>query len=87
MSMGWCAHRWVRCLAFDSSNEWFVTGSADRTIRVWDLASGQLKLTLTGHIEQVCSVYPSTFASLRRGGYFVCYTQYPSAALFLVQNH
>jgi pleiotropic regulator 1 len=48
-----CLRRWVRCLAFDSSNEWFVTGSADRTIKVWDLASGQLKLTLTGHIEQV----------------------------------
>jgi len=49
--------RWVRCVAFDSSNEWFVTGSADRTIKVWDLASGQLKLTLTGHIEQVRSAH------------------------------
>jgi len=43
----------VRSLAFDPANEWFVTGSADRTIRIWDLATGQLKLTLTGHIEQV----------------------------------
>lgn len=25
---------WVRCIAFDPSNEWFVTGSADRTIKV-----------------------------------------------------
>jgi pleiotropic regulator 1 len=25
---------WVRSIAFDSSNEWFVTGSADRTIKV-----------------------------------------------------
>jgi len=37
----------------DAGNEWFVTGSADRTIKIWDLASGQLRLTLTGHIEQV----------------------------------
>ena len=24
---------WVRSIAFDASNEWFVTGSADRTIK------------------------------------------------------
>lgn len=47
------AHRWVRCVAFDPSNEWFCTGSSDRTIKLWDTGSGQLKLTLTGHIEQV----------------------------------
>lgn len=44
---------WVRSIAFDPSNEWFATGSGDRTIKIWDTASGQLKLTLTGHIEQV----------------------------------
>ena len=50
---------WVRCVAFDPSNEWFVTGSADRTIKIWDLAKccagaeGGLKLTLTGHISAV----------------------------------
>ena len=42
----------MRCLAVDAGNEWFVTGSADRTIKIWDLATGQLRLTLTGHIEQ-----------------------------------
>lgn len=25
---------WVRSIAFDASNSWFVTGSADRTIKV-----------------------------------------------------
>lgn len=25
---------WVRSVAFDPSNEWFCTGSADRTIKV-----------------------------------------------------
>lgn len=44
---------WVRSVAFDPSNQWFCTGSADRTIKIWDVASGRLKLTLTGHIEQV----------------------------------
>ncbi|WVZ19994.1 hypothetical protein V8G54_007316 [Vigna mungo] len=44
---------WVRSIAIDPSNTWFCTGSADRTIKIWDLASGVLKLTLTGHIEQI----------------------------------
>jgi pleiotropic regulator 1 len=44
---------WVRSVAFDPGNEWFATGSSDRTIKLWDLASGTLKITLTGHIEQV----------------------------------
>ena len=37
---------WVRCIAMDVSNEWFATGSADRT----------LKLTLTGHSHTVRGV-------------------------------
>jgi pleiotropic regulator 1 len=45
--------RWVRSIAFDPSNEWFCTGSSDRTIKLWETGTGQLKLTLTGHIEQV----------------------------------
>ena len=45
--------RWVRSIAFDPGNEWFATGSADRTIKIWETATGTLKLTLMGHIEQV----------------------------------
>jgi len=50
---------WVRSIAFDPANEYFVTGSADRTIKVWDFAKASvasqdaLKLTLTGHINAV----------------------------------
>ena len=35
---------WVRCVAVDPSNDWFVTGSGDRTIKV------------TGH-HFVCYIY------------------------------
>lgn len=44
---------WVRSVAVEPGNMWFATGSADRTIKIWDLASGKLKLTLTGHISAV----------------------------------
>jgi pleiotropic regulator 1 len=37
----------------DPSNEWFATGAGDRIIKIWDLASGTLKLSLTGHIGTV----------------------------------
>ena len=70
----------MRSLAFDPSNEWFCTGSADRTIKIWDVATGQLKLTLTGHIEQascpplvrfghdgIASSHPCCCVSIRQG--------------------
>lgn len=50
---------WVRCIAVEPGNQWFVTGSADRTIKIWDLASGKLKLSLTGHISTVRGVIVS----------------------------
>lgn len=44
-------HGWVRCLAISPCNTYFASGSADRTIKFWDLASGELKISLTGHIN------------------------------------
>ncbi|XP_043289636.1 pleiotropic regulator 1 [Venturia canescens] len=44
---------WVRCCAVEPGNEWFATGSADRVIKIWDMASGKLKVSLTGHISTV----------------------------------
>ena len=47
---------WVRCIALDPLNKFFVTGSSDRMLKVWDLASGALKLSLTGHVHTVRGV-------------------------------
>lgn len=45
---------WVRCVEVDPvDNAWYATGSNDTSIKVWDLASGKLKLTLSGHIMTV----------------------------------
>eukprot|EP00347_Sterkiella_histriomuscorum_P007603 403348282 len=44
---------WVRSIAMDPMNRFFVTGSNDRTIKFWDLVEGKLKITLTGHINTV----------------------------------
>ncbi|KTW31906.1 uncharacterized protein T551_01167 [Pneumocystis jirovecii RU7] len=44
---------WVRAVAVEPGNQWFVTGAGDRVIKIWDLASGTLKLSLTGHISTV----------------------------------
>ena len=44
---------WVEAVAVDPSNDWFATGSADRTIKIWcDVTSGFL-LMLT-----CCSLPP-----------------------------
>ncbi|KAG5356888.1 Pre-mRNA-splicing factor PRP46 [Yarrowia sp. C11] len=44
---------WVRSVCVEPENQWFATGSADKTIKIWDLATGKLRLTLTGHIMGV----------------------------------
>jgi pleiotropic regulator 1 len=50
----------VKCIAVDPiSNAWFASGSNDRMIKIWDLASGSLKLSLTGHIAAVNDIVVS----------------------------
>jgi pleiotropic regulator 1 len=45
---------WVRLVTVDPvTNDWFVTGSSDSTIKIWDLASLALKATITGHVMGV----------------------------------
>jgi len=51
---GWTAHDGDVC-AVDvlRSRHWLVSGSADYTLRVWDLTSNLLLQTLAGHDDQV----------------------------------
>lgn len=51
---------WVRSVAVEPGNQWFATGAGDRVIKIWDLASGELKLSLTGHISTVRGLAVST---------------------------
>lgn len=43
----------VTSVTMDPFNAYFATGSADSTIKIWDLVSGKLQLTLSGHIMAV----------------------------------
>ena len=42
---------WVRSVAVELGNKWFVIGAGDWLIEVWGLASSELKLSLAGHIS------------------------------------
>ncbi|OHS96622.1 Pre-mRNA splicing protein [Tritrichomonas foetus] len=44
---------WVMAVAVDPTNEFFITGSTDRMLKIWDLAKLELRMTLTGHIGAI----------------------------------
>jgi WD40 repeat protein len=43
-------------VAISPDGKWLISGSADRTIRLWEVATGELLRTLTGHEEGVQAV-------------------------------
>lgn len=50
-------HSWVvHSVAITPDGKTIVSGSEDATIKIWNLATGQLQLTLTGHSNEVKSV-------------------------------
>jgi small GTP-binding protein len=50
-------HRhWVNSVTVSPNSTWALSGSADKTIKIWDLKKGQCRATLKGHKDQVRSV-------------------------------
>jgi WD40 repeat protein len=46
----------VVSIAFSRDGSTLATGSRDKTIKLWDIGSGELKSTLTGHSDSVGSI-------------------------------
>ena len=46
----------VFSVAFSTDGKTLASGSSDRTIKLWDVATGQNTATLTGHTNEVTSV-------------------------------
>ena len=50
-------HRnYVTSVAFDSSGKYLASGSDDKTVRIWDVATKQQVAELKGHTSRVFSV-------------------------------
>ncbi|MFN7928321.1 MAG: TIR domain-containing protein [Blastocatellia bacterium] len=47
---------WVTSLAVSPDGTWAASGSEDKTIKIWDLETGQCRATLKGHGDRVMSV-------------------------------
>jgi WD40 repeat protein len=47
---------WVWSLAFSSDGMFLVSGSDDKTIKLWDIQTGGIVKTFCGHTGRVCSV-------------------------------
>ncbi|MEM8723489.1 MAG: WD40 repeat domain-containing protein [Cyanobacteria bacterium P01_G01_bin.39] len=48
---------WVRVIAFSANGKYLVSGSNDRTVRLWDVQTGQIIHLFKGHKERVKCVW------------------------------
>lgn len=54
----------VRCVRFEAAGGRLVSGSEDKTVRVWDLAKEGKSFAFSGHTDRVIAVAVATTASL-----------------------
>ncbi|RYP27024.1 hypothetical protein DL768_011361 [Monosporascus sp. mg162] len=59
---------WVRSVAFSHDSKLLASGSSDKTIKIWDAATGSLQQTLEGHNGWVYSVALSHDSKLLASG-------------------
>jgi WD40 repeat protein len=59
---------WVRCLSFTPDGTKLVSGSFDKTIKLWQLATGQVIHTLNDHLKGVFALAVSADGKLLASG-------------------
>ncbi|KAF5022088.1 hypothetical protein F66182_5863 [Fusarium sp. NRRL 66182] len=57
----------INCIALSSRN-WLISGSSDKTVKIWDIASGACIHTLTGHGDAVYHLAVSADGNLLVSG-------------------
>lgn len=61
--------KWVGCVAFSPDSKRLVSGSADHTARIWDVASGKAVSVLKAHADIVAAVDIDTNGAAVTGTY------------------